>query len=312
EEGQREDLAGLLRARIINEWLAMPGQASWLTGGPAAAAERTMQAQLRACEIWAEYLECHRAPEDESFEQASSTPFAGFEGQSVEEVEKLAQLDRLADGFDPETLRTLIATEREQAVNRFSLFSRLMTGDSKWSARRVLQVQFNRPRAFPRVLIAQSRVGREGLNLHVACRRVILFHTEWNPALIEQEIGRVDRIGSLWEVLAGNWRDAGSIGDMPKIEVTHIVFEGTYDEYQSDVFQARRRKLHAHLFGELLDERAIDQMPSETRLRLVDAVPDFSPPPVPPETNYGYVDGSCPGRAAAGRALGPDADLGAH
>jgi SNF2 family DNA or RNA helicase len=51
------------------------------------------------------------------------------------------------------------------------------------------------------VLVAQSVVGREGLNLHRACRTVILLHPEWNPGVVEQQIGRVDRLSSYWEQL---------------------------------------------------------------------------------------------------------------
>jgi hypothetical protein len=51
----------------------------------------------------------------------------------------------------------------------------------------------------------EVRVGREGLNLHESCRIVVQFHAEWNPAVIEQQIGRVDRKGSRCEQLAQAW-----------------------------------------------------------------------------------------------------------
>jgi hypothetical protein len=34
---------------------------------------------------------------------------------------------------------------------------------------------------------------------------VIQFHAEWNPVMLEQQIGRVDRKGNLWEKRARNW-----------------------------------------------------------------------------------------------------------
>lgn len=40
--------------------------------------------------------------------------------------------------------------------------------------------------SFPQVLVTQSMVGREGLNLHEACRTVILLPREWNPGAVEQ------------------------------------------------------------------------------------------------------------------------------
>jgi hypothetical protein len=62
------------------------------------------------------------------------------------------------------------------------------------------------------VLVAQSQVGREGLNLHESCRIVIQFHAEWNPAVLEQQIGRVDRKGSRWEQLAQAWLEGRTEG----------------------------------------------------------------------------------------------------
>ena len=77
-------------------------------------------------------------------------------------------------------------------------FARLMHGGTKTESRRMIQLAFNRPNGFPRVLVAQSLVGREGLNLYKAFRIVVLLHPEWNPGVVEQEIGRVDRVGSHW------------------------------------------------------------------------------------------------------------------
>jgi len=37
---------------------------------------------------------------------------------------------------------------------------------------------------------------QEGLDLHRACRRVVHHDLPWNPAQLEQRVGRVDRIGS--------------------------------------------------------------------------------------------------------------------
>ncbi|MFZ4580497.1 MAG: helicase-related protein, partial [Myxococcota bacterium] len=58
-----------------------------------------------------------------------------------------------------------------------------------------LQVAFNAPGIYPMVLVA-NEVMQEGLDLHRACRRVVHHDLSWNPAPIEQRIGRVDRLGS--------------------------------------------------------------------------------------------------------------------
>ena len=103
-----------------------------------------------------------------------------------------------------------------------------------------------------------------------------MFHAEWNPGVIEQQIGRVDRIESFWEKLAMDWRvlsddapngagvplnDAADYGG-PKIRVHPVVFKGTYDEFQFTVSTNRRDTLNAHLFGELLDEERLSRMGS--------------------------------------------------
>jgi hypothetical protein len=78
------------------------------------------------------------------------------------------------------------------------------------------------------VLIAQSQVGREGLNLHEQCRDIVLLHPEWNPGVVEQQIGRVDRLSSRWCKDFDVWKEAGAVGDPPRIEIRPIMFMGTY------------------------------------------------------------------------------------
>ncbi len=62
-------------------------------------------------------------------------------------------------------------------------------------SRERLREAFNTP-LFPMVLVA-NEVMQEGLDLHHHCRRVIHHDLPWNPAQLEQRVGRVDRLGSL-------------------------------------------------------------------------------------------------------------------
>ena len=106
-----------------------------------------------------------------------------------------------------------------------------MYGNTGQDTRRLLQLAFNRPNSHPAVLVAQSVVGREGLNLHKACKTVILLHPEWNPGVVEQQVGRVDRVGSLWEKTLAAIPDAEDITlELPRIAVRPVIFKGTYDE----------------------------------------------------------------------------------
>jgi superfamily II DNA/RNA helicase len=57
---------------------------------------------------------------------------------------------------------------------------------------------FNTP-FYPEVLIASS-VMAEGVDLHLNCRHVIHHDLSWNPSMLEQRTGRVDRLGSKGEM----------------------------------------------------------------------------------------------------------------
>jgi hypothetical protein len=170
-------------------------------------------------------------------------------------------------------LRTLI----EDDDGRQSFHARLLQGATRWETRRYLQAAFNRPGASPWVLIAQSQVGREGLNLHESCRVIVQFHAEWNPAVLEQQIGRVDRKGSLWERRAKEWLADGAEGEPPFIEVRQLIFEGTYDAFQWDRVIRRQYAFDASLFGSLLPPEAWERVQKERRAMLIDSAPNFSP-----------------------------------
>ncbi len=103
------------------------------------------------------------------------------------------------------------------------------------------------------------------------------FHAEWNPAVLEQQIGRVDRKGSRWEKLAQEWLDGGRQSDPPFVEVRQLVFEGTYDAFQWDRVMRRQHAFDASLFGALLPAEAWLRVPSDQRQKLIDAAPSFSP-----------------------------------
>ena len=113
-----------------------------------------------------------------------------------------------------------------------------------------MQLGFNRQNSFPKVIVAQSAVGREGLNLHQACRVVYLLHPEWNPGVVEQQIGRVDRLGSRWQKEFEAFQKQGGV--LPFIEVKPVIFKGTYDEYNWQVLDTRWDELRSQLHGVIL------------------------------------------------------------
>lgn len=226
-----------------------------------------------AHDAWVSHLRCilhdsDEAEETDTEQSEGSTNKTEYRGED----KQLAHLDTRADQISPDRFKEYLNREPR------SPFCRTLDGSVKHATRRSIQASFNRHEAGPYVLIAQSTVGREGLNLHKACRRVFLFHPEWNPGVMEQQIGRVDRIESRWNHLAEEWKIKGNLeSTYPKIEVESLVFSGTYDEYQANILRSRRASLDAQLFGALLDEETMEKVPEEYQKKLADAAPNWEP-----------------------------------
>lgn len=158
-------------------------------------------------------------------------------------------------------------------------FARLMYGGTSQHSRRMMQLAFNRTHSSIKALVAQSMVGREGLNLHEACKTVILFHPEWNPGVVEQQIGRVDRVGSFWQQeLARVIESGGLFADIPRIDVRPVIFKGTYDEYNWQVLRTRWADLRAQLHGIVVTQGNTDDPQMQAYLNeIAQAAPSFSP-----------------------------------
>ncbi len=71
---------------------------------------------------------------------------------------------------------------------------RLINGTTEQETRQKIMLTFNTP-FYPDVLVASS-VMAEGIDLHLNCRYVIHHDLCWNPSMLEQRTGRVDRIGA--------------------------------------------------------------------------------------------------------------------
>jgi hypothetical protein len=123
-------------------------------------------------------------------------------------------------------------------------------------SRERLREAFNTP-LFPMVLVA-NEVMQEGLDLHQQCARVVHHDLAWNPAQLEQRVGRVDRLGSL--VHRRRDRDKSA-----RLEVVHPLIERTIDIRLDRTVRAREKWLEFLLgappdFGEfnLADEPVVE------------------------------------------------------
>lgn len=78
----------------------------------------------------------------------------------------------------------------------------------------------------PYILIC-TNIAREGIDLHHRCRHIMHYDLEWNPASMEQQVGRVDRLGSY------------SARTKKPIEILFVYQPNTYEERIADVVQKR-------------------------------------------------------------------------
>lgn len=213
---------------------------------------------------------------------------ADYANAFVDVVNALSDIDQMSDNGDGELdseeteqlLENLLSRLREEFAGTQGRFARLMYGGTRQSTRRLLQLAFNRRSSQPSVLVAQSLVGREGLNLHLACRTVLLLHPEWNPGVVEQQIGRIDRLGSHWANMFSKWSsEDGGEETLPYVEIWPVVFKGTYDEYNWKVLRERWRHLRAQLHGEVIPTDDLKEHPDYSdRARGLNAMaPNFSP-----------------------------------
>jgi hypothetical protein len=169
----------------------------------------------------------------------AETMVEGFFRASEERLESLAE--RLAvflEDFqaatgpttDPDSSRSAI-NDATRARGRAVV---LVDGSTDPTSRGRTFVGFNTP-LLPDILICTS-VGAEGIDLHRHCRNVVHYDLAWNPAVLEQRTGRVDRIGSKAQ------RDRLRASDAPMapfLEVGVPFLAGTYDERMFEELRTR-------------------------------------------------------------------------
>ena len=134
---------------------------------------------------------------------------------------------------------------------------RLANGEVDVALRERLMMAFNAP-FFPEVLIASS-VMAEGVDLHLNCRHVIHHDLAWNPSVIEQRTGRLDRLGSLAETAK------------QPVVVYEPYLEATQDEKMFKVMKDRERWFNVVMGSRLeLDEWSTERL--SKRVSLPDAL----------------------------------------
>lgn len=120
-------------------------------------------------------------------------------------------------------------------------FAEVLSGSTKSVLQERLMEAFN-TKFNPQILIV-TQIGQEGIDLQKECSRVIHYDLWWNPATMEQRVGRVDRIGSKisrereqYEKKAKAKRDGG-----PKLEIFTPYIKDTVDEDIYKIAKERER-----------------------------------------------------------------------
>lgn len=109
----------------------------------------------------------------------------------------------------------------------------VISGEVQDSSRERIKDGFNTP-FYPKVLISLP-LAQEGIDLQKECRRVIHYDLDWNPASLEQRVGRIDRINSLISRINPD-------GDLdPKLEIYYPYIKNTIDESIYRTVKAREK-----------------------------------------------------------------------
>lgn len=109
---------------------------------------------------------------------------------------------------------------------------------------------FNTP-LLPDILVCTS-VGAEGIDLHRHCRFVVHYDLAWNPAVLEQRTGRVDRIGSK----TFRERSLNPSGTGPFLDVGVPFLAGTYDERMYEELRLRAQVFEVLTGGDVVGDDA--------------------------------------------------------
>jgi hypothetical protein len=122
----------------------------------------------------------------------------------------------------------------------------LVEGNTPNETRNRAYVGFNSP-LLPDVLVC-TKVGAEGIDLHRQCRKVVHFDLAWNPAVLEQRTGRIDRIGSK----AQRDRQRTTSAELsPYLDVGVPFLAGTYDERMFEELRIRAQMFEVLTGGDV-------------------------------------------------------------
>lgn len=134
----------------------------------------------------------HRSSESESDDEPEDPLDACLEAVGVFSRPRNAQDQEREDEAGEDEPEDDEPVAEDDGAFRAAPLVRRVHGETPSTTRDRLALAFNSP-LFPEVLVSSSVMG-EGIDLHRFCRHVIHHDGYWNPSVLEQQTGRLDRI----------------------------------------------------------------------------------------------------------------------
>lgn len=149
----------------------------------------------------------------------------------------------------------------KNAINAGFAVTAKVTGDT--DNKDEIRANFSSP-FYPLALVC-SPVSQEGVDMHKYCRSIVLHDLNWNPAVLEQRVGRLDRVGSY----------ASELGLPVDVFIPYLA--DSYDEHQyARVLQ--RAEMQELIFGRndsvISDKGWDDIKDSESRKQFASQLSD--------------------------------------
>ncbi|WP_229458916.1 helicase-related protein [Massilia glaciei] len=148
--------------------------------------------------------------------------------------------------------------------------------------------------------------GGVGLNLQYAAATIVNMDLPWNPAVLEQRIGRVHRIGQTRGVQVVNFVSQGTIeeGMLSVLAFKQSLFAGVLDGGESDIFMNGTRLSQ---FMESVDEvtQTMGQTPPQAESQEPEAAPEGTTEGAPSGAPEVQAPTSAPERPMPGEQAAP-------
>lgn len=178
---------------------------------------------------------------------------------------ELARLLRFARGA------SLRDADEETVNTELFLPVRTVTGGDE--NRDAVLGEFNSP--FLPIALVCSTVSQEGVDMHRYCRTVVLHDLNWNPAMLEQRVGRLDRVDALAEkrnppapvevfvpYLAESYDEAQFRRVLSRAEMQEAFFGRNDAVFEDDIETEERAKKKKRTKSDKEEEVAKDDVPT--------------------------------------------------